>query len=403
MSKSISIFGSTGSIGKSTLELIDAHPEDFHVQALVAGSDVEGLAAQARKFAPKMVGIADESRLGALREALGGASGGASGSRGAGIEIVCGESACAQIAEEPVDLVVAGIVGLAGLPSVMTAVRSGQIIALANKESLVSAGEVVTRAAHKGAARIIPVDSEHSALFQCIEGSRGHLPPFPSRPCEVSHVCITASGGPFRERDMATFADITPDEAVRHPRWSMGRKISVDSATMMNKGLEVIEAAWLFALSGDDIKVLVHPQVAVHALVYFMDGSVVGHLSNPDMKTPISLALAWPNRLDWLPPPIDLARIGRLDFMEVEAARYPCYALAREALKAGGGAPAVLNAANEIAVAAFLEGRIGFVEISGIVDHCLEHTAPGDVSSLEGVMELDGRARQAAQERIGRG
>ena len=313
--KSLTILGSTGSIGTSTLALVDACPEAFDVKVLVAGSNTALLAEQALKYRPDIVGLASTADAAALREAL----------AGSGIEVAEGEDACTELARRPVDVVIAGIVGLAGLPGVLAALACGQTVALANKESLVSAGALAMATARRHGARLLPVDSEHSAIFQCWLGWSGHQKDVtaPSANGSVDRICLTASGGPFRMRDLDGFSMITPEEAVKHPNWSMGQKISVDSATMMNKGLEVIEAAWLFDLSPQSIEVLIHPQVAIHGLVYFHDGSVIGQLGTADMKTPISYALAWPDRLDWRPEPLDLLSMGRLEFMPVDPDRYP--------------------------------------------------------------------------------
>lgn len=391
MTKSLTILGSTGSIGSSTLALVDSCPDDFDVRVLVAGSNAEILAKQALKYRPEIVGMASSDGAAFLRDAL----------AGSGIEIIEGEAGCTELARHPVDVVVAGIVGLAGLPGVLAALACGQTVALANKESLVSAGALAMATARRHGARLLPVDSEHSAIFQCWMGWQGHRKDLaaPSANGPVDRVCLTASGGPFRTRDLQSFTRISPEEAVKHPNWSMGRKISVDSATMMNKGLEVIEAAWLFDLQPQSIDVLIHPQVAIHGLIYFHDGSIIGQLGTADMKTPISYALAWPDRLDWRPEPLDLLSLGRLDFMPVEEDRYPCFFLARQALAQGGVMPAVLNAANEIAVAAFLDRRIGFTDIAAVVAHCLEHAPDGDVGSLESVIAVDGRARELAMSR----
>ena len=389
--KTITVMGATGSIGQSTLALVRQFPEFFSVRALVAGSDAEGLAALAHEFRPKMIGLHDLRKLDQLRTAL----------VDIDVEILDGEAGCTQIATSPVDMVIAGIVGIAGLPSVLAAVHAGQTIALANKEALVSAGGLVMREAARCGAHILPIDSEHNAVFQCWQGWAGHQDDLvnASGVSGISRICLTASGGPFRDRDLDSFDRITAAEAVRHPNWKMGQKISVDSATMMNKGLEVIEAAWMFDLGPAQIDVLVHPQVAVHGLVYFNDGSVIGQLGTADMKTPISFALAWPDRLDWKPEPLDLLSFGSLDFMAVEEARYPCFFLARQALASGGIMPAVLNAANEVAVAAFLIGRIGFTGIGAIVDNCLQNPPDGDVRSLEAVLEIDARTRRLAETR----
>ena len=393
MTKQLTILGSTGSIGTSTLALVEACPDQFDVQVLVAGSNADLLAEQALLFRPKAVGIADAKGIPVLQEAL----------AGTGIEIVHGDAACADLARIPVDVVIAGIVGLAGLSSVLAAVEAGQTVALANKESLVSAGALVMSEAGRTGARILPVDSEHSAIFQCWLGWAGHRDDLVNARSvsEISHICLTASGGPFRDRDLTGFDKITPAEAVRHPNWAMGQKISVDSATMMNKGLEVIEAAWLFDLAPQKIDVLIHPQVVIHGMVYFNDGSVIGQLGTADMKTPISYALAWPERLDWRPEGLDLLSFGSLDFMAVDEARYPCFFHARNALASGGIMPAVLNAANEVAVAAFLSSHIGFVEIAEIVDHCLHHAPDGDVRSLAGVMDIDQQTRRIAMIKCG--
>ncbi len=390
MAKKISIFGSTGSIGSSTLALVESCTDRFDVHVLVAGNGAEFLAEQALRHRPAYVGLASDENADVLRAAL----------KGSGIEIVVGDTACTALAREPVDVVVAGIVGLAGLPSVMAAVEAGQTVALANKESLVSAGALVTATAARNGARLLPVDSEHSAIFQCWLGWAGHAgsgqASLTSDMGAIRHICLTASGGPFRDLPLERFSEITPAQAVRHPNWSMGQKISVDSATMMNKGLEVIEAAWLFGLDGDQIDVLIHPQVAIHGMVYFNDGSVIGQLGTADMKTPISYALAWPDRLNWDPEPLDLATMGRLDFAAVDEQRYPCFRLARQALSSGGVLPAVLNAANEIAVGAFLDGRIGFVDIAGVVEQCLQRPPDGDLETLGAVLDIDLRARDIA-------
>ena len=388
MTKRITIMGSTGSIGTSTLDIVAAAPDSFTIHALVAGSNASLLAEQALKFRPKFVGINDERQLASLQSAL----------VGTGIEVVAGTDACTSLAAESVDIVVAGIVGLAGLPSVMAAVRAGQTVALANKESLVSAGGVVTRAAQSFGARLLPLDSEHSAIFQCWQGWAGHSETgqICADTSDISHICLTASGGPFRDRSLGSFESITPADAIKHPNWDMGRKISVDSATMMNKGLEVIEAAWLFDLAPNRIEVLIHPEVAIHGLVYFRDGSVISQIGTADMKTPISYALAWPQRLPWDPSPLDLAGLGQLNFRNVDLARYPCFGLAVEALTAGGNAAAVLNGANEIAVSAFLDGKIGFMRIAEIVDAVLQSGLEGDVDSLEAVFATDKLARDAA-------
>lgn len=388
VTKTITVMGATGSIGQSTLALVRQFPELFSVQALVAGSDAEGLAALAREFRPKMIGLHDLTKLDQLRSAL----------TDLDVEIIVGEAGCTQIAASPVDMVVAGIVGIAGLPSVLAAVQAGQTIALANKEALVSAGGLVMREAARCGAHILPVDSEHNAVFQCWQGWNGHASKQLGQADTdlLSHICLTASGGPFLHTPLDDLPAMTPQQAVRHPNWSMGQKISVDSATMMNKGLEVIEAYWLFGLQPDQIEVLIHPQQAVHGMVYFRDGSVLAQLAGADMRTPISYALAWPERLQWADTRLDLAAIGQLSFEAVDMQRFPCFALARQALRDGGAAPAILNAANEVAVAAFLQGKIGFTRIAAVVDTVLGQSASAQIDSLEAVMAIDAASRDLA-------
>ena len=388
VTKTITVMGATGSIGQSTLALVRQFPELFSVQALVAGSDAEGLAALAREFRPKMIGLHDLTKLDQLRSAL----------TDIDVEIIVGEAGCTQIAASPVDMVVAGIVGIAGLPSVLAAVQAGQTIALANKEALVSAGGLVMREAARCGAHILPVDSEHNAVFQCWQGWNGHASKQLGQADTdlLSHICLTASGGPFLHTPLDDLPAMTPQQAVRHPNWSMGQKISVDSATMMNKGLEVIEAYWLFGLQPDQIEVLIHPQQAVHGMVYFRDGSVLAQLAGADMRTPISYALAWPERLQWADTRLDLAAIGQLSFEAVDMQRFPCFALARQALRDGGAAPAILNAANEVAVDAFLQGKIGFTRIAAVVDTVLGQSASAQIDSLEAVMAIDAASRDLA-------
>ena len=386
--KTITVMGATGSIGQSTLALVRQFPELFSVQALVAGSDAEGLAALAREFRPKMIGLHDLTKLDQLRSALADID----------VEIIAGEAGCTQIAASPVDMVVAGIVGIAGLPSVLAAVQAGQTIALANKEALVSAGGLVMREAARCGAHILPIDSEHNAVFQCWRGWNGHASKHTVQADTdlLSHICLTASGGPFLHTPLDDLPAMTPQQAVRHPNWAMGQKISVDSATMMNKGLEVIEAYWLFGLQQDQIAVLIHPQQAVHGLVYFRDGSVLAQLAGADMRTPISYALAWPERLHWADTQLDLAAIGQLSFEAVDVQRFPCFVLAQQALRDGGAAPAILNAANEVAVDAFLQGKIGFTRIAAVVDTVLGQSSSAQIDSLESVMAIDAASRDLA-------
>ena len=388
--KQITVLGATGSIGRSSLALVRQHHDRFAVHGLVAGRDFNRLAALAHEFKPKIIGIHDQTNLPALRELV----------ATLGCHLVAGEAACSEIAAMPVDLVIAGISGLAGLPSVMAAVSAGQTIAIANKESLVSAGAVVTREAILSGAHILPIDSEHNAVFQCWNGWKGHQSTDKTngKMTELSHICLTASGGPFLTMPIGEFAAITPAAAVKHPNWEMGQKISVDSATMMNKGLEVIEAHWLFDLKPSQIDVLIHPQQVVHGLVYFRDGSIIAQMGGADMRTPISYAMAWPDRLDWGPEPLDLATIDNLAFAQVDPDRFPCFMLARQALEAGGVAPAVLNAANEVAVGAFLTGKIGFLDIASIVESCLSKALVGDLTTVEAVCAIDQTAREHARQ-----
>ena len=390
--KTITVLGATGSIGQSALALVRQFPEEFSIHALVAGSDVDGLVALVREFRPKIIGIGDATKLDHLHTALGGLQ----------VEIVGGPVACSKIAALPVDIVVAGIVGIAGLPSVLAAVQAGQTIALANKEALVSAGGLVMAEAERCGAHILPVDSEHNAVFQCWQGWKGYggRQMTQADNMALSHICLTASGGPFLETPREHLPKMTPRQAVQHPNWVMGQKISVDSATMMNKGLEVIEAFWLFDLQPDQIEVLIHPQQAVHGMVYFRDGSVLAQLAGPDMRTPISYALAWPDRLHWTSERLDLAAMDQLTFASVDTLRFPSFALARQALHVGGAAPAVLNAANEVAVAAFLEEKIGFDKIPAVVETVLGQFATLQINHLDAVMEIDAHARQLASEAV---
>ena len=393
--KQITVLGATGSIGQSALALVRQSLGQFKVHAMVAGENYHALAALAREFHPKIIGIHDESKHSDLRNLVSDLD----------CDVVAGEQACTDIATIPVNLVVAGISGLAGLPSVMAAVCSGQTIAIANKESLVSAGAVLTQKAGEFGAHILPIDSEHNAVFQCWGGWKGHEARYVEngKIAEISHICLTASGGPFLTLPIPEFFSITPSAAVKHPNWSMGQKISVDSATMMNKGLEVIEAHWLFGLDSRHIDVLVHPQQAIHGMVYFRDGSIIAQLGGTDMRTPISYAMAWPDRLDWGAELLDLAAISELTFEAVDPEKFPCFTLAREALEAGGVAPAVLNAANEVAVNAFLQGKIAFTEIAGIVEATLAMGLKGDLATIDAVFAIDQSAREQAHNLLAKG
>lgn len=379
--KRITILGATGSVGRSTLDLIERAPEQFDVIALTANSDVEKLAASAVRTNAKVAVVADASRLDALRERL----------AGTGIEARGGQDAVCDAARMGADWTMAAIVGTAGLKPVMAALEAGGTVALANKESLVSAGDVMTAAARAHSTTLLPVDSEHNAVFQCLDRTA---------PERVRKIVLTASGGPFRETPIEAMRGITPAQAVAHPNWSMGAKISVDSATMMNKGLELIEALHLFPVRPDQLDVLVHRQSVIHSMVEYVDGSVLAQLGSPDMRTPIAYALAWPDRMETPCERLDLARIGRLDFEAPDLERFPALALARSALEAGGARPAILNAANEIAVAAFLSGRLGFLEIAAIVADTLARYDPAAPESLDAVLAIDAEARRLAGERV---
>ncbi len=377
----VTILGATGSVGTSTLDLIARAPDTFEVTALTANGDAVGLAAAAKRVRAKLAVVADESRLPTLRELL----------AGSGIEAAGGVSAVCEAARMGADWTMAAIVGTAGLKPVMAAIEGGGTIALANKESLVSAGEIVTRAVAEHGATLLPVDSEHNAIFQCFE---------PDNADKISKITLTASGGPFRERTLDEMRGITPEQAVAHPNWSMGAKISVDSATLMNKGLELIEAFHLFPVAAEQLDVIVHRQSVIHSMVEYADGSVLAQLGSPDMRVPIAYTLAWPQRMETPCQKLDLARIGRLDFEAPDYDRFPCLRLAREALAAGGVRPAVLNAANEVAVAAFLARRVGFLEIAAIVSDTLERYDPVAPETLDQLLAIDAEARAIAGERV---
>ena len=379
--RSISILGATGSVGASTLDLIRRDRGAWRVVALTANCNASELAALAREFAAELAVVADESCLGELRAAL----------AGTGIEATGGPEALRDAAARPADLTVAAIVGCAGLPPLMAAIERGALVALANKEALVSAGEVLTSAAARHGAVLLPVDSEHNAIFQCLQGNRIE---------DVRRITLTASGGPFRTWTHAQLATATPDQAVAHPNWDMGAKISVDSATMMNKGLEFIEAHHLFPVGLERIAIVVHPQSVIHSLVEYRDGSTLAQLGPSDMRVPIAGCLAWPGRMDTPMAPLDLAALGSLTFEAPDEARFPATRLAREAAEAGGAAPAVLNAANEVAVAAFLAGKTGFTRIAVTVEDTMARFAPPAPATLEDVLAVDREARIRATEML---
>ncbi|HEV8014329.1 MAG TPA: 1-deoxy-D-xylulose-5-phosphate reductoisomerase [Stellaceae bacterium] len=382
LKRRVTILGSTGSIGCNTVELIAADRDAYAVEALVAQRNAQRLAEQAKQLGARLAVIADESQYGVLKEAL----------AGSGIETAAGVDAVVEAARRPADWVMAAIVGAAGLAPTLAAVRRGACVALANKEVLVCAGDLVTAEAKVYGARLLPVDSEHNAIFQVFDNKQRQA---------IEKIVLTASGGPFRTASIEAMASATPAQAVAHPNWRMGAKISVDSATMMNKGLEVIEAHHLFDLDSDQLDVVVHPQSVVHGLVYYTDGSVLAQLGSPDMRTPIANALGWPDRIPAPSPRLDLAKLGKLTFEAPEPDRFPALRLARAALIAGGGAPTVLNAANEIAVAAFLDERIGFLDIAVTVERALDRLAGRRIAALDDVYALDSETRAVTRSLIG--
>ncbi|MEM9501174.1 MAG: 1-deoxy-D-xylulose-5-phosphate reductoisomerase [Pseudomonadota bacterium] len=379
MSRSITILGATGSIGASTLDLVRRTPEQWHVDTLTANCSAKALAALAREFGAKLAVVGDEECLSDLRGAL----------SGTGIEAAGGKQALCDAAARPVDLTVAAIVGCAGLGPVMAAIERGGTIALANKEALVSAGDVMTAAIAHHSATLLPTDSEHNAIFQCLAGNNLD---------DVARITLTASGGPFRMWTPEQLAAATPEQAVAHPNWSMGAKISVDSATMMNKGLEFIEAYHLFPVGLDRLAIVVHPQSVIHSMVEYRDRSTLAQLGPSDMRVPIASCLAWPARMETPLEPLDLAGIGELTFMAPDEDRFPATRLAREAIQAGGASPAVLNAANEVAVAAFLAGQIGFTRIAAVVEDALSRYSATAPSTLEDVLAIDAEARRCARQ-----
>jgi 1-deoxy-D-xylulose-5-phosphate reductoisomerase len=378
--RTVTILGATGSVGTSTLDLIEREPDRYRVRALTANCDVAKLAAAARRTQAKLAVVADEACLPDLRDALAGTA-----TRTAG-----GRAAVIDAARSGADWTMGAIVGCAGLEPVMAAVGQGGTVVLANKEPLVSAGEVILAAAAASGATLLPADSEHNAIFQCLD---------PAQIDHVRRIVLTASGGPFRDWSLADMANVTPAQAVAHPNWSMGAKISVDSATMMNKGLELIEAARLFPVDPDRIEIVIHPQSVIHSAVDYADGSMLAQLGPSDMRVPIAHCLAWPARMATPMAPLDLIALGRLDFAAPDPVRFPALRLAREVLRAGGARPAILNAANEIAVAAFLAGRIGFLEIAAIVEHTLDRYDPPAPATLDAVIAIDAEARRLADER----
>lgn len=397
ITQKLCILGSTGSIGVNTLDVIRAHPDQFKVTALTAGRQIERLAEQCLEFKPKIAVVHSAADAKTLQELLKG--------KGLSIAVHHGEAGLmSAVTESECDTVMAAIVGAAGLLPTLRAAELGKRVLLANKESLVMSGDIFMNAAIQGGAELLPIDSEHNAIFQC-------LPPHFTNPKHtirmkerlgVEEIWLTASGGPFRNTPIDQLANITPDQACAHPNWVMGRKISVDSATMMNKGLEVIEAHWLFGLPLEQIKVLIHPESVVHSMVRYRDGSVMAQLGQPDMRTPIAFGLAWPNRIDAGVAPLDLTQLSGLHFTEPDLQRFPCLGLAFAAAKQGGTSPTVLNAANEIAVAAFLEGRLPYLKIAQAVEFALNQLPGQKAGSLDEVLAVDREARLRTSDWIAR-
>jgi 1-deoxy-D-xylulose-5-phosphate reductoisomerase len=386
---SLSVLGSTGSIGVSTLDVVARHPGRFRLEALSANRDVGGLFAQCRRFRPRLAAMADPVAATELRRRL--------QQEGLAVEVLSGIEGLERVAALPeVDAVMAAIVGAAGLLPALAAVRAGKRLLLANKEALVMSGRLFMAEAERHGARILPIDSEHNAIFQCLPGDFDG--DFSGR--GVRRILLTASGGPFRDTPLEELAQVTPEQACAHPNWDMGRKISVDSATMMNKGLEVIEACWLFHAQPSQVRVVLHRQSVIHSMVEYVDGSVLAQMGNPDMRTPIAHALAWPERIESGVDSLDLFAVAQLDFSAPQPERFPCLALAYRAIEAGGTAPAILNAANEVAVAAFLEGRLAFSGIAEVVDACLQGLPAESADELETVFAADRRARELAQSRV---
>ena len=376
--KRLAILGSTGSIGRSALAVVDAHPLRLQVAALAAGDNASLLAEQIERYRPAVAAMATAAGIDRLRSTLGSAA----------TTVVAGPEGLLAVATHPdVDIVICASAGTAGLDAVLAAIAAKKTIALANKEVLVMAGALVTEAARRNGVAILPVDSEHNAIHQCLHGRQ---------PTEVRRLVLTASGGPFRELDESELHQVRPDAALRHPTWQMGRKITIDSATLMNKGLEVIEAHWLFGVDADHIDVLIHPQSIVHSLVELTDGSVIAQLGVTDMRLPIQYACSYPERWETTLPTLDLARAGRLEFHEPAHHRFPCLALAYRVLRAGGTLPVVLNAANEVAVGAFLEGKLGFTAIPRVIDKTMNAHGVERVSTIETVRRVDRWAREQA-------
>jgi 1-deoxy-D-xylulose-5-phosphate reductoisomerase len=381
MTRSISIFGATGSVGLSTLDLVRQHRDVYRVVALTANGNAVGLAELAREFEAELAVVADEDAYPALKAELAGTR----------TEVAAGADALIEAAKRNVDWTMAAIVGCAGLPPTMAAIEQGRTVALANKEALVSAGDLMMAAVERSGATLLPVDSEHNAIFQCLNGAKLE---------QVRKITLTASGGPFREFTLDQMRAVTPAQAVAHPNWDMGAKISVDSATMMNKGLELIEAYHLFPVGLDRLDILVHPQSVIHSMVEYADCSTLAQLGSPDMRIPIASALAWPERIATNCKPLDLATIGQLTFERPDITRFPALRLARAAVNEGGAKPAILNAANEVAVAAFLKGQLGFLDIAALVETTLSGYEPAMPVTIDDLFSIDAAARAYASAQL---
>ncbi|MGB3935458.1 MAG: 1-deoxy-D-xylulose-5-phosphate reductoisomerase [Burkholderiales bacterium] len=388
MTQGLTLLGATGSIGASALDVVSRHPDRFHVFALTAHRRADALLALCLKHAPRYAALSGQAEDAALRRRFAEA--------GCRSELLFGPQALEQVAADAgCDVLMAAIVGAAGLAPTLAGARAGKRLLLANKEALVMAGPFFMRAVREHGAQLLPIDSEHNAVFQCLPREAGMAPAG-----AVRRILLTASGGPFRSTPLERLPRVTPDEACAHPNWAMGRKISVDSATMMNKGLEVIEACWLFGVPPERVEVLIHAQSIVHSLVEFVDGSVIAQMSNPDMRVPIAHALGFPERIDSGATPLDLAALGQLSFERPDAQRFPCLGLAYAVLRQGGTAPAVLNAANEVAVAAFLDGKLRYTAIPQVIEHALARQPAAAADSLESVLEADRAARRAATDGV---
>jgi 1-deoxy-D-xylulose-5-phosphate reductoisomerase len=381
MTRSVSIFGATGSVGLSTLDLIRQHRGDYRVVALTANGNAAAIAQLAREFNAELAVVAEESAYAELKDALAGTN----------IEAAAGPQALVEAARRDADWTMASIVGCAGLPSTMAAIEAGKTVALANKEALVSAGALMMAAVRQSGALLLPVDSEHNAIFQCLAGGKID---------QVRKITLTASGGPFRAFSLEEMRNVTPAQAVAHPNWDMGAKISIDSATMMNKGLELIEAFHLFPVGLEKLDILVHPQSVIHSMVEYVDCSTLAQLGSPDMRIPIASTLAWPERITTTCKPLDLAAISQLTFEQPDVVRFPALRLARAAIAEGGAKPAILNAANEVAVAAFLDGKMRFLEIASLVEETLTAYAPAAPVNLDDLFSIDAGARRYAQHEL---